>query len=169
VACLAPRVPGEMVGPRRLSGVVVRPLNFTVRPTGNYPSCISMPVTRSTFTRRTLAERLAAYERLRATQTKVEYGAFFCVFLLLLATAAVVPALTLTRGERIALVIGILVLFIGLALVGSGNVPRAQKASGLLCPACGHQLNQVDLLHVVLSGKCKHCKSNIYRDDGQSA
>ena len=29
--CLAPRVPGEIVGPRRLSGVVVRPLNFTVR------------------------------------------------------------------------------------------------------------------------------------------
>jgi hypothetical protein len=28
--CLAPRVPGEIVGPRRLSGVVVRPLNFTV-------------------------------------------------------------------------------------------------------------------------------------------
>jgi len=31
VVCLAPRVPGEIVGPRRLSGVVVRPLNFTVR------------------------------------------------------------------------------------------------------------------------------------------
>ena len=28
---LAPRVPGEIVGPRRLSDVVVRPLNFTVR------------------------------------------------------------------------------------------------------------------------------------------
>jgi hypothetical protein len=32
VVCLAPRAPGEIVGPRRLSGVVVRPLNFTVRP-----------------------------------------------------------------------------------------------------------------------------------------
>ena len=32
--CLAPRVPGEIVGPRRLSGVVVRPLNFTVRRPG---------------------------------------------------------------------------------------------------------------------------------------
>jgi hypothetical protein len=31
VICLAPWVPGEIVGPRRLSGVVVRPLNFTVR------------------------------------------------------------------------------------------------------------------------------------------
>jgi hypothetical protein len=31
VVCLAPRVPGEIVDPRRLSGVVVRPLNFTVR------------------------------------------------------------------------------------------------------------------------------------------
>ena len=29
--CLAPRVPGEIVGPRRLSGVFGRPLNFTVR------------------------------------------------------------------------------------------------------------------------------------------
>ena len=29
--CLGPRVPGEIVGPRPLSGVVVRPLNFTVR------------------------------------------------------------------------------------------------------------------------------------------
>ncbi len=29
---MAPRDPGEIVGPRRLSGVVVRPLNFTVRP-----------------------------------------------------------------------------------------------------------------------------------------
>jgi len=28
---LAPRAPGESVRPRRLSGVVVRPLNFTVR------------------------------------------------------------------------------------------------------------------------------------------
>jgi len=31
VVCLGPRVPGEMVGPRPLSDVVVRPLNFTVR------------------------------------------------------------------------------------------------------------------------------------------
>jgi len=31
VVYLAPRVPGEIVGPRRLSDVVVRPLNFTVR------------------------------------------------------------------------------------------------------------------------------------------
>ena len=29
--CLAPRVAGEILRPRRLSGVVVRPLNFTVR------------------------------------------------------------------------------------------------------------------------------------------
>ena len=29
--CLAPRVPGEIVRPRRLSGMVSRPLNFTVR------------------------------------------------------------------------------------------------------------------------------------------
>jgi hypothetical protein len=32
VICLGPRDPGEIVGPRPLSGVVVRPLNFTVRP-----------------------------------------------------------------------------------------------------------------------------------------
>jgi hypothetical protein len=31
VICLAPRAPGESVRPRRLSGVVMRPLNFTVR------------------------------------------------------------------------------------------------------------------------------------------
>jgi hypothetical protein len=31
VICLRPRVPGEIMGPRCLSGVVVRPLNFTVR------------------------------------------------------------------------------------------------------------------------------------------
>ena len=31
MVCLAPRVPEEIVGPRRPSGVVVRPLNFTVR------------------------------------------------------------------------------------------------------------------------------------------
>jgi len=31
VVGLAPRGPREMVGPRRRSGVVVRPLNFTVR------------------------------------------------------------------------------------------------------------------------------------------
>jgi len=31
VVCLGPRDPGEIVGPRPLSGVVVRPLNFTVR------------------------------------------------------------------------------------------------------------------------------------------
>ena len=28
---LSPRAPGDSVRPRRLSGVVVRPLNFTVR------------------------------------------------------------------------------------------------------------------------------------------
>jgi len=31
VICLAPRAPGDSVRPRRSSGVVVRPLNFTVR------------------------------------------------------------------------------------------------------------------------------------------
>jgi hypothetical protein len=31
VVCLAPRAPGDSVRPRRLSGVAVRPLNFTVR------------------------------------------------------------------------------------------------------------------------------------------
>ena len=31
MVCLAPRDPGEIVGPRPLSDVVVRPLNFTVR------------------------------------------------------------------------------------------------------------------------------------------
>jgi hypothetical protein len=31
VVCLGPRDPGESVGPRPLSGVVGRPLNFTVR------------------------------------------------------------------------------------------------------------------------------------------
>ena len=34
MVCLAPRVPGEIVGPRRLCGAVIRPLNFTVRGTG---------------------------------------------------------------------------------------------------------------------------------------
>jgi hypothetical protein len=29
VVCLGPRSPEEIVGPRPLSGVVVRPLNFT--------------------------------------------------------------------------------------------------------------------------------------------
>ncbi len=39
MVCLAPRDPGESVGPRRLSGVVVRSLNFTVRVlTVNEPS-----------------------------------------------------------------------------------------------------------------------------------
>jgi hypothetical protein len=31
VVCLGPRVPGEIVGPRPLSEVGARPLNFTVR------------------------------------------------------------------------------------------------------------------------------------------
>ena len=31
MVCLGPRDPGEIVGPRPLSDVVVRPLNFTVR------------------------------------------------------------------------------------------------------------------------------------------
>jgi hypothetical protein len=33
MVCLAPRALREIVRPRRLSGVVVRPLNFTVRGT----------------------------------------------------------------------------------------------------------------------------------------
>jgi hypothetical protein len=32
VVCLAPRAPGDSVRPRRLCDVVVRPVNFTVRP-----------------------------------------------------------------------------------------------------------------------------------------
>ena len=32
MVCLAPRAPEEIVRPRRLADVVVRPLNFTVRP-----------------------------------------------------------------------------------------------------------------------------------------
>jgi len=39
VVCLAPRAPGDSVRPRRLCGVVVRPLNFTVGP---QPSCLSL-------------------------------------------------------------------------------------------------------------------------------
>jgi uncharacterized membrane protein len=31
VVCLAPRAPGDSVRPRRLSGAIARPLNFTVR------------------------------------------------------------------------------------------------------------------------------------------
>ena len=31
MVCMGPRVPAESVGPRPLSGVVMRPLNFTVR------------------------------------------------------------------------------------------------------------------------------------------
>ena len=31
MVCLAPRAPGDSVRPRRLSDVVARPLNFTVR------------------------------------------------------------------------------------------------------------------------------------------
>ena len=34
MVCLAPRAPGDSVRPRRLSSVVVRPLNFTVRAHG---------------------------------------------------------------------------------------------------------------------------------------
>jgi len=36
VSGLALRDPGESVGPRRLSGVVARPLTFTVRPQPRY-------------------------------------------------------------------------------------------------------------------------------------
>jgi len=37
VVCLGPLGPGDMVGPRPLSAVIVRPLNFTVR----QPECTS--------------------------------------------------------------------------------------------------------------------------------
>jgi hypothetical protein len=37
VVSLAPRAPWDSVRPRRLSGVVVRPLNFTVRPQTDMP------------------------------------------------------------------------------------------------------------------------------------
>jgi hypothetical protein len=42
VVCLAPRAPGDSVRPRRLSGVVVRPLNFTVR--GRRFACLGGPM-----------------------------------------------------------------------------------------------------------------------------
>jgi hypothetical protein len=35
VVCLAPRAPENNVRPRRASGVVIRPLNLTVRPPGS--------------------------------------------------------------------------------------------------------------------------------------
>jgi hypothetical protein len=38
VVCLAPRAPGDSVRPRRLSGVVVGPLNFTVRAHKSWPT-----------------------------------------------------------------------------------------------------------------------------------
>ena len=38
MVCLAPRGPGESVGPRRLSGVVGRPLNCTVMRRAASPS-----------------------------------------------------------------------------------------------------------------------------------
>jgi hypothetical protein len=41
VVCLGPRVPGEIVGPQPLSAVVVRPLNFTVRPHALGSACAS--------------------------------------------------------------------------------------------------------------------------------
>jgi len=44
VVCLAPRAPGDRVHPRRSSGVVVRPLNFTVRRTA-----MSRPLNRSSM------------------------------------------------------------------------------------------------------------------------
>jgi len=37
---MGPRVPGESVGPRRLSGAVVRPLNFTVRRLASMPRSV---------------------------------------------------------------------------------------------------------------------------------
>ena len=39
--CLAPRAPGDSLRPRRLSGVVVRPLNFTVRRRGELSAAVS--------------------------------------------------------------------------------------------------------------------------------
>jgi hypothetical protein len=44
VVCLGPRVPGESVGPRPLSGVVMRPLNFTVRRTRRDRSIRRLPM-----------------------------------------------------------------------------------------------------------------------------
>jgi hypothetical protein len=56
VVCLGPRIPREIVGPRPLSGVVVRPLNFTVR----------HPV-------EPLTDRSRAVARLRQVGTVVEF------------------------------------------------------------------------------------------------
>jgi len=43
VVCLAPRARKDRVRPRRLSDVVVRPLNFTVRPHREVPRMIRLP------------------------------------------------------------------------------------------------------------------------------
>ena len=38
MVCLGPRDPVDIAGPRPLAGVIVRPLNFTVRPARESPS-----------------------------------------------------------------------------------------------------------------------------------
>jgi hypothetical protein len=63
VVCLGPRVPGESVGPRPLSGVVVRPLNFTVR-------CARVsPVTPHVVAKVTLSPTLNAGKRFTLADT----------------------------------------------------------------------------------------------------
>ena len=46
MVCLALRALQDSVRPRRLSGVVVRPLNFTVRGLGCFRSCFSASTNR---------------------------------------------------------------------------------------------------------------------------
>jgi hypothetical protein len=57
VICVAPRVPGEIVGPRRPEHVVVRPLNFTVRVRTKKPAWRQFRVRRA----KAMTLRLRAY------------------------------------------------------------------------------------------------------------
>ena len=82
MVCLGPRDPGEMVGPRPLSGVVVRPLNFTVR-------CLYSVVSLSP---------IKSLGRVTGLRLRIGLGVFLCV--LYLADVAVHHKFAFAAIER---------------------------------------------------------------------
>ncbi len=110
MVCLAPRAPGDSVRPRRSSGVVVRPLNFTVRPlwmnaptkAAAHGSLFSLP-----------AAMLVTYWAWGLFPTMTARLAGYALFVILLAPVASISALAIwwhssRRGSRpkTAMIIG---------------------------------------------------------------
>jgi len=118
----------------------------------------------STLNRTVITERLSAYRLLRQRQSRIELSAFFVLMAMLLVLAWIARTMLWTQTARVMTITAVVILLLVLAALSGRRVGKAQRAAGLVCPACDHLLSERDLLDSALSGNCKHCGARIYHD-----